>query len=217
MMSRIHLARCRVLALVLVLCIIPAAYVCLIAGAADTLWIARDRRSALGSVETASESTPPDVNALLRALEGNDWLVAAVAAERIGQLQESDKLNEEQADHAARSLLDALASGGHWWRFGWDRDEPEFNQFRSAAIEAVSTLGPAALTDVASAMGNSSPFQRESACWIVVSGLANGSIDPPSLAGHPDILRQIDALAQTDPDESVKSACTSAQKAIQNP
>jgi hypothetical protein len=49
--------------------------------------IARNHSDILRRVKAASESDPPDIGILTKALCGTDWLVAAVAAERIGQIR----------------------------------------------------------------------------------------------------------------------------------
>lgn len=167
----------------------------------------------LSRVELASSSNPPDTEFLVNALEGPDWFVVAAAAERLGQLWQSDKMESEQADIVIRSLLATLASGGHWWRFGWDRDEPEFEQFRSVAIEAVSSFGLEALPSLPNALSSDSPYEREAACWITLDMLDAGFVERTTLAEQ-NILGHIGDLAQSDPDERVKAACTSARDAV---
>jgi len=114
-----------VLSSVLLICTLVS-YLALSIGFADAIFIARSRPGMLNRIEAASSSDPPDIEFLTSAMGGSDWLVAAVAAERIGQLWQSDELEPGQADIAMQCLFKGLASGGHWWRFGWDRDEPEF-------------------------------------------------------------------------------------------
>jgi len=188
------------------------AYILLSIGFVDDTLVARNRSDKLSQVEVASSSDPPDIEFLTNALEGTDWFVAAAAAERLGQFWQSDK-ESEQADIIIQYLLEALASGGHWWRFGWDRDEPEFEQFRSAAIEAVSRFGPEVLPALMSALSSDSLYEREAACWITLNMLNDGSVDRTTLAEQ-NILERIENLAQDGSDERVKAACTSVQDAV---
>jgi hypothetical protein len=190
-------------------------YAVLSTGLVDDAFAARNRSGVLNRIEVASNSDPPDVEFLIDALSKADWFVAAVAAERMGQLGQSDKLESEQVDVAVQSLFEALASAGHWWRFGWDRDEPEFEQFRSAAIEAASKFGPEAIPMLLSATSSDSPFEREAACWTTLSMLKSGSVDRTALAKQ-GVLERIHSLAQDDLDERVQAACTSAQGAIRD-
>ena len=75
----------------------------------------------------ARTAEPPDVNFLISHVRSRDWRVAAAATEYVGQLREEDKLTPEQADAAVEKLWKALAAGGHWWRFGWDTDEGDYD------------------------------------------------------------------------------------------
>lgn len=127
--------------------------------------------------------------------------------------QNSSKIESEQADIVIQSLLATLASGGHWWRFGWDRDEPEFEQFRGVAIEAVANFGLEALPSLTNALSNDSPYAREAACWITLDMLNAGLMDKTTLAEQ-NILEYIENLAQSDSDERVNAACTSARDAV---
>jgi len=191
------------------------AYVLLSAGFVDDTLITPNRSDMLSRVELASSSNPPDTEFLINALEGPDWFVAAAAAERLGQLWQSGKMESEQADVVIRSLLATLASGGHWWRFGWDGDEPEFEQFRSVAIEAVSSFGLEALPSLTNALSSDSPYEREAACWITLDMFKAGLVDGTTLAEQ-NILEYIGNLAQSDSDERVKVSCTSARDAVRD-
>ncbi len=189
------------------------AYILLSAGFVDDTLIARNRSDMLSQVEAASSSDPPDVEFLINTLDEADWFVAAAAAQRLGQLWQSDKIESEQADVVIRSLLATLASGGHWWRFGWDRDEPEFEQFRSVAIEAVSKFGPEVLPALMNALSSDSLYEREAACWITLDMLNDGSVERKTLAEQ-NILEHIENLAQGDSGERVRAACTAVQDAV---
>jgi hypothetical protein len=164
----------------------------------------------LERVEAAASSAPPDIELLTNALDGGDWFVAAVAAERIGQLRQSNKLQSEQIDIAIESLFDALGSSGHWWRFGWDRDEAEFEQFRSAAIEAAAKFGPETLSELPVVLSSDSPFKREAACWIVFDLLRNNAIEETTFIKYV-VIDRVENLAENDPDNGVKAACMAAQ------
>ena len=125
------------------------------------------------------------------------------------------QIRVEQVDFALDSLFQALAAGGHWWRFGWDREESEFQRFRGAAIEATAKFGSAALPMLWRAVRSHSPFEREAACWIVVSMVKDGSIDHAHLfeAGVLDGVRD---LAKNDSDPAVRESCMSAVTRIES-
>jgi hypothetical protein len=192
------------------ICIL-ACYALLSIGIVDDVFIVRNRPDMLDRIEVASSTDPPDIEVLTDMLSEADWYVAAVAAERIGQLWQSNQLEPEQANVAISALFKALASGGHWWRFGWDRDEPEFEQFRGAAIEATAKAGPESLPWLLTATSSDSPFEREASCWIVFLIIKNNSVDQAALVEQ-GISQRIDDLAWNDPNRMVKAACVSAQE-----
>lgn len=184
-------------------------YVVLSTGLADYIYLEQARPRMLSQLETASHRNPPDIAPLVSALSGPDWFVAAVAAEQLGFLEQSGELESEQANAVLGPLFDALASGGHWWRFGWDRDEPEFEQFRGAAIEAVAKFGPDAIPLLLVATDSASPFEREAACWIALNMLRTGSVDQITLTEQ-GFLSRVAGLAESDSSERVRIACISA-------
>jgi len=167
----------------------------------------------LNRIEVASCSDPPDIETLTVALGGPDWFVAAIAADHINQLMQSERLEGAQANIAMQSLFKTLASGGHWWRFGWDKDEPEFEQFRSAAIEATSRFGPKAFPLLLAAAYSDNPLEREIVCWITLDMLKDATVDQATLAKQ-NILELVGNLAERDPNQNVKAACTFVQVEI---
>jgi hypothetical protein len=189
-------------------------YVLLSTGLVDA-FLTRNRQHVLNEIEVASSSNPPDIASLCRILRGPDWFLAAVTAERIGILWQSDRLESEQADIALRSLFDALASNGHWWRFGWDREDPEFHQFRSAAIEATGKFGPTALPMLLRATSSPHPLEREAACWIVFTMIEDGWVDHTTLA-EAGILDGIRDLAKNDSESAVRESCLSVVTSIES-
>jgi len=160
----------------------------------------------LNRVEIASNSNPPNVKYLISALSGPDWFVAAVAAERLGQLQKTGQLKPEQASVVLQSLFKVLASSGHWWRFGWDRDEPEFEQFRSSAIEAIAKFGPQVYPKLRVAVNSENSFEREAACWIALSMLRKELANQEVLVEQ-GVYERIEYLAQNDTNKGVQAAC----------
>jgi hypothetical protein len=105
-----------------------------------------------------------------------------------------------------QSLFEVLASSGHWWRFGWDRDEPEFEQFYGAAIEAAAEFGSQVYPRLRVAVGSENSFEREAACWIVLSMLRQKSVDRGVLVEQ-GIYERIEYLARNDTNEGVQAAC----------
>jgi hypothetical protein len=188
-------------------------YILLSTGLVDEFFLARNRSDILLQVKAASNTTPPDIEFLIDALRGTDWLVSAVAAERLGQLWQSDEITNEHTGTIMRVLLHALASEGHWWRFGWDRDEPEFEQFRGEAIEAASSFGVEILPLLDNALRSDSSPEREASCWIIANLLDAASVDRTTLEQQ-GIVEHIENLAQRDRDDRVKAACTSVWTTI---
>lgn len=86
---------------------------------AERLW----QEQALARVQRAAMVDPPDLRVLLRATRGWNWSVASAAAAKIGGLASAGALTEPQQLQAIGTLMRRLASGGVWWRLGWDRDE----------------------------------------------------------------------------------------------
>lgn len=195
----------------LLLCILVG--VCLSTGLVDAILIARDRPQRLSRVDSASNNNPPDIEFLIDALQGPDWYVAAVAAERIGQLWQSGSLENGQATIAVQALFSALASDGHWWRFGWDRDEPEFEQFRGAAIASAAKFGAKIYPRLLAATNSNSPFEREAACWITLGVLKSDPGTQVTLIEW-GIRERIESLAQSDPCEGVRASCTAVLNEI---
>jgi hypothetical protein len=190
-----------------------ASYVVLSVGLVDDVILAQDRNDVLERVEAASSSGPPNIEYLTDVVNGSDWYAAAVAAERIGLLWKSNRLDPGQADVALHSLFKALASGGHWWRFGWDKEEPEFEQFRGATIQTVAEFGSKAFPMLSVATDSDSPSAREAACWIALSMVKSDSTDQDALVAE-GIPHRIENLAHNDPNDNVRAACISAQNSI---
>jgi hypothetical protein len=188
-------------------------FVVLSIGLIDDVIIAQDRNDVLGRVKAASSSDPPNIEYLTEVVNGPDWQAAAVAAERIGLLWKSNRLDPGQAEVALHSLFKALASDGHWWRFGWDKEEPEFEQFQSVTIQTVAEFGSKAFPMLSAATDSDSPSAREAACWIALSMVKSNSIDQDALVAE-GIPHRIENLAENDPNENVRAACISAQNSI---
>lgn len=162
---------------------------------------------------SAMAAEPPDVAYLLGSLRSPDWSIAAEAAEDLGRAWDAGRLPPEQNNLVVQSLLGALGRGGHWWRFGWDTDEPEFNQFRGAATYAVARFGDVALPSVAKALTNSNAKLREEACWILVAMLQMGKVSSATLVDQ-GISNVIATLARSDSHESVRAACSCADDSL---
>jgi HEAT repeat protein len=188
-------------------------YAVLSIGIVDEVFIVPNRPDILDRIEIASSNDPPDIEFLIDMLGGPDWYAAAVAADRIGSLRQSDKLKPEQASAATNALFRTLASGGHWWRFGWDRDDPDFEQFRGAAIKATAGFGATALPRLLAATASDSPFEREAACSVTLAMIKSNSIDRVTLSKQ-EIYEHIVSLAKSEQDENVKQACISVQDTL---
>jgi len=189
----------------LVLCV-SLSYVVTVTGLLDQVILDRRRGELLQQIALASGERPPDIVFLTQHMTDPDWFVAAAAAEEVGTLQSTQQLTPDQEITAMQSLLDALASSGHWWRFGWDRDEPHYQQFRGAAITAVSVFGSSAFDTLLAATYSGSSSEREATCWIVYEMAESGIVAGKELADR-GILDRIETLATEDRDANVSYAC----------
>jgi hypothetical protein len=191
--------------LLLVLCV-SLSYVVTVTGLLDLAILDRRRGELLQQIALASGERPPDIVFLTQHMTDPDWFVAAATAEEVGALQSTQQLTPDQEIAALQSLLDALASSGHWWRFGWDRDEPHYQQFRGAAITAVSVFGSSALDTLLAATYSESSSEREATCWIAYEMAESGIVGAKELADR-DILDRIENLATEDRDVNVSYVC----------
>ncbi|MCJ7738086.1 MAG: hypothetical protein MUQ10_12375, partial [Anaerolineae bacterium] len=91
-------------------------------------------------------------------------------------------------------------------RFGWDRDEPHYQQFRGAAITAVSVFGSSAFDTLLAATYSGSSSEREATCWIVYEMAESGIVAGKELADR-GILDRIETLATEDRDVNVSYVC----------
>jgi HEAT repeat protein len=156
----------------------------------------------------ASQEEPPDVMSIIDALYEPDWHVAAVAAEHIRLLHQSQKLTDSQEALAIEALLEALGSKGHWWRFGWDREEAQFERFRGSAIAAVAGFGTESVDDVLAASYDGNSSQREAVCWIVLEMVKDETANIENLE---QILKRLEDLAEADRDLAVRDICSYVQ------
>jgi hypothetical protein len=191
------------------------AYACLSGGVVEFVLTSLCRNGMLDRVKVASEQTPTDMGALTDSLGGPDWYVAAVAAERIRELWLAGKLEPAQAESAVSSLLEAVASRGHWWRFGWDLEESDYERFRGAVIKAIAAFGSTAMPTLLQATVSRKPLAREVACW---AALEMTGADPTSKTLiERQVLPRAEHLAQHDPDPGVRIACSSLQRSMSSP
>jgi hypothetical protein len=184
-------------------------YLMLSTGLWDRTFAGTSRQESIDRVVSAGKDRPPDIVYLTSAVSHPDWHVAAIAAQQLKHLQQEGEIVPEQATLVISSLLESLASDGHWWRFGWDKDDPEFEQFRGSAIAAMIEFGPAALPQIQTALESGLPSQQEAACWVVLGLKKRGYVDTTNL-DQQGIKKQIAQLAHNDIHEGVKAACTAA-------
>ncbi len=198
----------------MVLPAVLAGYMGMSVGLPDALLVTPHRSEAVGTVDAAARAAAPDVDALCSALYSPDRVVAAHAATQLERLVKARALSSGQVDKAARNLVQALGRPGNWWRFGWDREEPEFEWFIRAATSAAAALGPDALPYVAGALDSPLSDQREGACWVACIMGRNGTVPREALAravGRDRITR----MASRDAAEGVRAACRCARLALE--
>lgn len=211
-----NLMRCRghwLRNILLLVVILPVVYVALSVGVIERAYRWLLRSAAQRGLASAVTAAPPDVPYLLGALHSPDWSIAAEAAECLGRVRDAGRLPPEQEDLVVRSLLSVLGSGGHWWRFGWDTDEPEFNQFRGAAAYAIARFGGTALPRVAEALTSNNTRLREEACWILLAMLKMGKVSSPALVDQ-GVVNVITTLAHSDSHDNVRAACSCASASL---
>jgi hypothetical protein len=188
-------------------------YIVLIQGWFDRIVLSPHRPALLQELNAASQEEPPDVMSIIDALYEPDWHIAAIAAEHIRLLHQSQKLTDSQEDLAIEALLEALGSNGHWWRFGWDREEAQFERFRGSAIVAVAGFGAESVDDVLAASYNGNPFQREAACWIFLEMVKD---ETASIENLEQIHQRLDDLAEADRNFIVRKACGYVQLQVRD-
>lgn len=196
-----------ILSLILILTIFFG-YIVLIQGWFDRIAITPHRTALLQTLNAASQEEPPNVVFIIDSLREPDWYVAAVAAEYIRLLHQSQKLTDSQEDLAIQALLEALGSKGHWWRFGWDREEAQFERFRGSAIAAVAGFGAESVDDVLASSYDGNSSQREAACWIVLEMAKDETV---SIENLEQVLKHLDDLAEADRDLAVREVCSYVQ------
>ncbi len=192
--------------LIIVLIGLVVAFACLSIGLVDGIVGLISRPHMLARLDIAVQADPPRVEYLFRAIRGGDWYVAAGAAERVAGLRREGRLQAAEGQVAVETLMEALSSRGHWWRFGWDREEADFEQFRSAAVDAVASFGQSALPSVEKALSTGNSSAREAACWILVTMLEQGLVDREAATAGP-LGPRIKDLAAHDPEYGVRNAC----------
>jgi len=198
----------------MVICFVIGGLVLLYVGSSQgafDLVIEVDRTSQLRSLDDAMTSEPPDIVFLTQSLRSSDWYIAARAADRLRILRLEGRLEGDKAALALSSLIQGLASGGHWWRFGWDREETDYEAFRGAAIEAVAAFGEEGLPYIVTATTSRSPDAREAACWVLLTMLKRASIDPDSGVITSEVSTRVQVLADNDESFEVRVACGSVQ------
>lgn len=195
------------LRLILALAVLWLSYLILASGIIHEVLIPMYRPRVLQAIESAVQSNPPNLDALVEALNGPDWLAAIIATRQIDDLYRAQKLEGHQKEKVVRALLSALASGGHWSRFGWDRDEADFAGFRSAAIETTARFGQDALLPVKDALRSSRALSREAGCWVVLTMLRNDWVDRAALANQ-SMLETIAGIVKRDSRQDVQAACS---------
>jgi hypothetical protein len=185
------------------------AYLTLSMGFWNRVFTGASQQESVNRVVSAGKSRPPDLVYLTNAVGHPDWHVAAIAAQQLKQLQQDGEIAPEQATFVISSLLEALASDGHWWRLGWDKDDPEFEQFRGAAIAATVEFGSAALPQLQTALESGKTPKQEAACWVVLGMIKRGYVDATNL-NQQGIKGRIEQLAHDGTHEGVRAACTAA-------
>ena len=167
----------------------------------------------LSRLDMARTAEPPDADFLISRVGSRDWFVAAAATEYVGQLWEEQRLTPEQADAAMEKLWDAVAAGGHWWRFGWDLFEGDYDIFQGTALEVLAGFGNRDLPRLLAAGSSRSRFEREAFCWVAYLTLDGGTVSRTTLE-QMGILQRVIDLVQNDPDSDVRYGCDVAQQRI---
>jgi HEAT repeat protein len=160
-----------------------------------------------GDLARAMNENPPDVSYMLGVLRSPSWAVAMRAMSSLSTLISHDVISTEEEQLIAESLLHILAKKGHWWRFGWDLDEPEYHGFRETAVSTLSALGEVATEPLAEALDSRQKGKQEAACWVLANMVRTGRIDMDH-AKATELLGRASQLTQSSPHENVRSSCS---------
>jgi hypothetical protein len=173
-----------------------------------------DRSAWITRLESAIASTPPDLDILTKGLLVSDWLVATVAAEKLGQLATMGPLPASDQALVIQSLQKALSRKGRWWLLRWDEENPYFGAFQSAAIHSLSRFGVEALPTVRAMLESDSKRQQASACWVLVEMLSDEIVTTTQI--HSNIDTDLSGLIQKDSGGDVEFSCQHLQKMIES-
>lgn len=190
------------------------AYIMLAFGIFDMIAIKPYRLTAASDVKQAGSKMPPDWDYLFKSLHSPDWFVATVTLAQIAEIQKSGDILPEMVDGILELLFANISEQGHWWRFGWDKEDPEFEQFHSQLIGTISSFY---LEDLLPYLENyakhGSPTQRETVCWIV-GEIAKDANDQQQKTHYDKLYAIVDGLAQSDPAPKVKSTCSTIRSRL---
>ncbi len=193
------------------LCFIGCIIVCvsfllLSSGTIDKLILNHNRQDALREIEIASEVPYIDIDSLIDALDNPDWYVVAIATQKIGEIKDAGNLDSNKEDRVVSFLFKSLMRNGHWWRFGWDRDELEFQQFRAVSISVTAKFGISILQNIKKAVDGENPYEQETACWVMREMLQKDIVNSDILKDD-GLYERISILA-TNKNTGVQAACS---------
>ncbi len=197
----------RLLLGILILLFIVIAYVILSVGVIESVLLIPNRSSKVHQLEMAVQFNPPDVDYVLEEISSPDWFVASTALHYLEDLRKSDALSIEQSNKALNVVFENLGERGHWWRFGWDKEEAQFNQFYSQVINTASAFGSDLLPWLQIASQDSNPLRREAVCKIIEQ-LPKDTVMEENDKFLESTREIVQNLASSDPSALVMSTCS---------
>lgn len=181
-------------------------------GLFDHLYSAPRRKQAEWRLQLAENTCPPDVHGVVPAIMGPDWFVATLGAETAERLAQGTDLDEQARMQLLQGLMTMLSSGGHWWRFGWDRSEPEYGQFLGAAQSAVARFGAQAHPFLVAGLDSRNVHSQEASCWVILTMFKTQELPTDDLMS--DLLLRVRSRTSEETDQPAREACQRALNAI---
>ena len=196
----------RILITLLVLVFLFFSFIVLSIGVIESVIFIPKRSSTIQQLDIAVQSNPPNVEYVLRKIDSPDWFVASVALDRVENLKKTGNLSVDQSNQALTIIFKNLGEKGHWWRFGWDKEEAEYNQFYSQIVSTTSAFSVDLLPFLQTTSNDSNPLRREAVCRIVEQTFRD-MIGKENDQFLETIRELVQRLAESDSNSSVVFTC----------
>lgn len=193
---------------ILILCLLLICLCILLPGIniIEQVVLERSRAEKVEEIKLASQEPSDNWIVLIKALDSTNWYVVAVATQAISEVKHQGKVNAEMENEAMNSIFSTLIRKGPWWRFGWDRETAEFQQFQAVGISTVADFGISALPTLDKALRGENYRSQEIVCWILSDMLRKGLLDRNILVVN-GVYEQINTIVSNTRNIEVDAAC----------